>query len=89
MMFLSWWWQSCFILTYLKKSCQKILRSKNFKQKKTHQVVEAEALRVEAEAIHKSPLPHLCFKYTGNVILWPVHWCSASVNLKLKLETIT
>ena len=47
-----------------KNFCQKILRSKNFKQKLRHQVVEAEAveaeaLRLEAEAIQKLPLPHL------------------------------
>ena len=41
-----------------KNFCQKIIRSKNFKQKFRHQVVEAEALRVEAEAIQKLPLPH-------------------------------
>ena len=37
---------------------QKFLRSKNFKQKLCHQVVEAEALREEAEAIQKLPLSH-------------------------------
>ena len=42
-----------------KKICQKILKSKNFEQKLRHQVVEAEVLRVEAEAIQKLPLPHL------------------------------
>ena len=36
---------------------QKIVRSKNFKQKSHHQV--AEALRVEAKAIKKYPLPLL------------------------------
>ena len=41
-----------------KKICQKILRSNNFKQNLRHQVVEAEALRVEAEAIVKLPLLH-------------------------------
>ena len=43
-----------------KKICQKILRSKNFEQKLRHQVKrwKAEALRVEAEAIQKLPLPH-------------------------------
>ena len=50
------------ILFYLessgKKILPKILRSKNFKQKLCHQVVEAEALRVEAEAFQKSPLSH-------------------------------
>ena len=45
-----------------KNFCQEILRSKNFKQKLRHQVVEAEALRVEAEAIQKLPLPHPWFK---------------------------
>ena len=41
-----------------KKFCQNILKSKNFEQKLPDQVVEAEALRVEAEAIQKLPLPH-------------------------------
>ena len=41
-----------------KKFCRKFLRSKNFEQKLRHQVVEAVALRVEAEAIQKLPLPH-------------------------------
>ena len=40
-----------------KSFCQKILRSKNFKQKLRHQVMEAEALKVEAEAIQNFPLP--------------------------------
>ena len=49
-----------------KKFCEKILGSKNFKQKLRHQVVEVEvveteALRVEAEAIQKLPLPHPCY----------------------------
>ena len=46
-----------------KKLCQKNSRSKNFKKKLRHQVVEAEAveeeaLRVKPEAIQKLPLPH-------------------------------
>ena len=41
-----------------KNFCQEILRSKNFQQKLRHQVVEAKALRVEAEVIQKLPLPH-------------------------------
>ena len=36
--------------------CEKLLRSKNFRQKLRHQV--AEALRVEAEVIQKLLLPH-------------------------------
>ena len=49
--------------TYLEKFLPKNLRSKSCKQKLRHQVVdseavEAEALRVEAEAIKKLPLPH-------------------------------
>ena len=52
----------CFDLSG-KTFCQKILRSKNFKQKLRHLAVEgeavkAEALRVEVEAIQKLPLPH-------------------------------
>ena len=52
-------------MTYLEKNFFLIFRSKNFKQKLHHQVVEAveaEALRVEAEAIQKLPLPHPCLK---------------------------
>ena len=44
-----------------KRFCQKVLRSKNFMQNLRHQVVEAEAveaLKVEAEAMQKLPLPH-------------------------------
>ena len=45
-----------------KKICLKLLRSKNFKQKLCHQVVEVEALSskgtAEAEVIYKLPLPH-------------------------------
>ena len=42
----------------------KISKIKHFKQNLRHQVVEAEALRVEAEvkAIQKLPLPHLGFE---------------------------
>ena len=42
------------MLFYLEKTLPK-----NFKQK-LHQVVEAEVLKVEAEAIQKMPLPHSC-----------------------------
>ena len=38
------------------------LSGKNFKQKLRHQVEEAEALRVDAEAIKKLSLPHSCLK---------------------------
>ena len=38
-----------------KNFCQNILRSKNFTQKLRHQVMDTEALRVEAEAIQKLP----------------------------------
>ena len=41
-----------------KNFCQELLRPKNFRQKLRHQVVEAEALRVEAEAFQKLPPPH-------------------------------
>ena len=41
-----------------KNFLQKILRSKNSEQKLRHQVMEAEALRMEAEAIQKLPIPH-------------------------------
>ena len=47
----------------------KILRSKNFKQKLRHQVAEeeeAKALRVEAGAIQKLPLPHPCYEPITN-----------------------
>ena len=50
-----------------KTFCQKILRSKIFKQTLRHEAVEAEEmeseaepLRVEAGAIQKLPLPHPC-----------------------------
>ena len=52
------------VLSWLnwKKCLLKNFTMKNFKQKLRHQVVEAEAepeaLRVEAEAIQKFPLPH-------------------------------
>ena len=51
----------------MEKKCQNILGSKNFKQTLRHQeveteAVEAEALRVKAEAIQKLPLPHPWFK---------------------------
>ena len=44
-----------------KKFCQKILRLINFKQNSRHLAMEAEALRVdaEAEAVQKLPLPHI------------------------------
>ena len=44
-----------------KNFCQELLRPKNFRQKLRHQVVEAEALRVEAEPFQKLPLPHPWF----------------------------
>ena len=45
MMFLRWWQQYCFILTYLKTIFAKqILRWKNFEQKLRHHVVEADAI---------------------------------------------
>ena len=45
-----------------KSFSQKILKLKNSNQKLHHEVVEAEALRMEAEAIQKMPLPHPWFK---------------------------
>ena len=46
-----------------KKSCQKTFEKKNFTQKLRHQMVEAETMRVKADAetIKKLSLPHPCF----------------------------
>ena len=38
--------------------CEKIFKIINFKQKLRHQVVEAEAIKVEVETIQKLTLPH-------------------------------
>ena len=45
-----------------KRFCQNILGSKNFEQKLRHQMMEAEALKVKAEAIQKLPLLQSCEK---------------------------
>ena len=50
------------ILTYQEKFfCKKNFKLKNFNQKPRHQVVEEEAMKVEAETIQKLALPHTCF----------------------------
>ena len=51
-----------------KQFWQKILISKNSNQKLRHQEVEAEALRVEAEAIQNLPLPYFCVRVVFSFI---------------------
>ena len=72
-----------------KKFCQKILISKNVKQKLHHQVVQAEALeaealeaevlRVEVEAIQKLPLSYPWFLVINykplKELLWRFVFC--------------
>ena len=55
-------------MTYLKKNFAQKVNDKNFKQKLRHLV--AQALRVEAEAIQKLPLPHPWFWHERIVIGW-------------------
>ena len=51
------------ILTYLANFFCEKYQDKNLKKKFCHDVVEAEAIKVEAEAIQKLALPHPCSEH--------------------------